>query len=107
MADMPGAEQQQAVRLDDLTTAGTLATGHTVREDWEHLHASDTPPPAGPVPGVQVDGCFPAAGKLNTHHGWDHDAQFVLRLPDAWNGGLVVTAAPGIRRQYATDRLIA
>ncbi|NUU24854.1 MAG: tannase/feruloyl esterase family alpha/beta hydrolase, partial [Streptomycetaceae bacterium] len=102
---VPGAERQQAARLNDLTTVGTAATGHTVPVDWANLHASGTAEPA-PVPGLQIDGCFPAATGLNPHHGWDHDAQFVLRLPDEWNGGLVVTGAPGIRRQYATDRLI-
>ena len=30
----------------------------------------------------------------------------MLRLPDDWNGGLVVTGAPGVRRQYATDVVI-
>lgn len=104
---VPGAERQQAVRLADLTTVGTAVTGHTVLADWENLHASGTPRPEHPVPGVQIDGCFPAETRLNPHHGWHHDAQFVLRLPDDWNGKLVVTAAPGIRRQYATDRVIA
>ncbi|NUP32939.1 MAG: tannase/feruloyl esterase family alpha/beta hydrolase, partial [Streptomycetaceae bacterium] len=52
-------------------------------------------------------GYFPAETRLNPNHGWDHYAQIVLRFPDAWNGKLVVTAAPGIRRQYATDRLIS
>jgi len=31
----------------------------------------------------------------------------VLRLPDRWNGGLVVSGTPGNRRQYANDRAIA
>ncbi|MFC7618099.1 tannase/feruloyl esterase family alpha/beta hydrolase [Actinokineospora soli] len=59
------------------------------------------------MPGVQVDGYFPDTSSTNTHHGWDHDAQFVLRLPRDWNGGLVVSGAPGVRRQYANDRAIA
>jgi len=41
------------------------------------------------------------------HHGWNHDSQFVLRLPEKWNGGLVVTGAPGVRRQYANDYAIS
>jgi Tannase and feruloyl esterase/3HB-oligomer hydrolase (3HBOH) len=102
---VPGAQEQRAERLADLTTAATPATGHTVAEDWANLHAADTADPAS-VPGVQIDGYFPSATGFNPHHGWNHDAQFVIRLPDAWNGGLVVTAAPGVRRQYATDRLI-
>ncbi|GAA1951315.1 tannase/feruloyl esterase family alpha/beta hydrolase [Kitasatospora viridis] len=102
---VPGAERQRGAVLDDLTTRGTVASGHTVTEDWAYLHASATPPPER-VPGVQLDGCFKSGSQLNPHHGWHRDAQFVIRLPDEWNGGLVVTAAPGIRRQYAADRLI-
>jgi hypothetical protein len=104
---VPAAEHQVTARLPDLTTAGTARSGHTVPADWAGLHASSVPRYAGPaVPGLQIDGFFPAPTRLNTHHGWDHDAQFVLRLPDDWNGGLVVTGAPGVRRQYATDVVI-
>lgn len=59
------------------------------------------------MPGVQIDGYFPDDSRLNATHGWAHDAQFVIRLPDRWNGGLVVTGAPGTRRQYSTDALIS
>jgi hypothetical protein len=59
------------------------------------------------VPGIQIDGHFPDDSRRNATHGWRHDAQFVIRLPDRWNGGLVVTGAPGTRRQYATDALIS
>ncbi len=104
--EVPGAEHRTAARLPDLTTAGTVRTGHTVPADWQGLHAASAARRYGPVPGVQVDGYFPARTGLNTHHGWDHDAQFVLRMPDAWNGGLVVTGAPGVRRQYAVDVLV-
>ncbi|MEU6281940.1 tannase/feruloyl esterase family alpha/beta hydrolase [Streptomyces sp. NPDC047028] len=106
---VPGAELQKSAVLEDLTTVGTLRSGHTVAADWEGLHAADDRwrERHVQVPGTQIDGCFPAATGLNTHHGWRHDAQFVLRLPDAWNGKLVVTAAPGIRRQYACDRVMA
>ncbi len=99
---VPGAERQRQARLDDLTTAGLLRTGHTDRDDWAGLHAAGTRNPTG-VPGIQIDGYFPDTSHLNDHHGWHHDAQFVLRLPDDWNGKLVVTGAPGVRRQYAND----
>lgn len=102
---VPGAETQVAARLDDLTTTGTLASGHTVEADWAGLTSAGLPVP-GRVPGVQVDGYFPDTSATNTNHGWNHDAQFVLRLPDRWNGGLVVTGSPGTRRQYANDRAI-
>jgi hypothetical protein len=31
----------------------------------------------------------------------------VIRLPDQWNGKLVITGAPGVRRQYANDFLLS
>jgi hypothetical protein len=102
---VPGAEMQVAACLDDLTTTGTVASGHTVQADWAGLTSAGLPAPSG-VPGVQVDGYFPDTSTTNTNHGWNHDAQFVLRLPDRWNGGLVVSGSPGTRRQYANDRAI-
>ena len=92
--------------LDDLTTAGTVASGHTNPDDWAGLSAAATRNPSG-VPGIQVDGYFPDTSTSNTDNGWNHDAQFVIRLPERWNGKLVVTGAPGTRRQYANDVLIS
>ncbi|MFD5248503.1 tannase/feruloyl esterase family alpha/beta hydrolase [Amycolatopsis sp. NPDC058340] len=102
---VPGAAAQRLSCLDDLTTTGTLATGHTVQSDWAGLTSAGFPAPKG-VPGIQIDGYFPDSSTSNTTHGWNHDAQFVLRLPDRWNGGLVVSGSPGVRRQYANDRAI-
>jgi hypothetical protein len=102
---VPGAEKQVVSCLDDLTTAGTSRTGHTVVSDWAGLHAPGTENPSG-VPGIQVDGYFPDTSTSNTNNGWDHDSQFVLRIPDDWNGKLVVTGAPGVRGQYANDFVI-
>jgi hypothetical protein len=59
------------------------------------------------VAGTQVDGYFPDDSTTNTEHGWNHDAQFVLRLPARWTGGLVVTGAPGNRKQYSLDGTIS
>ncbi|MFD5828529.1 prolyl oligopeptidase family serine peptidase [Lentzea sp. NPDC060358] len=102
---VPGAEHQQVARLADLTTTGTTATGHTDPADWAGLTSAQLPvSPA--VSGIQVDGYFPDTSRTNTNHGW-HDSQFVLRLPDRWNGGLVVTGSPGVREQYANDRAIS
>ncbi|MBE8519698.1 tannase/feruloyl esterase family alpha/beta hydrolase [Amycolatopsis sp. H6(2020)] len=103
--DVPGAEVAVAGCQDDLTTTGTVASGHTVEADWAGLTSAGLPT-FGAVPGVQVDGYFPDSSTANTNHGWNHDAQFVLRLPDRWNGGLVVSGSPGVRRQYANDRAI-
>jgi hypothetical protein len=108
---VPGAERQVAACLDDLTTAGTVASGHTVPGDWAGLHPAGTRNPSG-VPGVQIDGYFPDTPghpdqTVNTNHGWNHDAQFVIRLPKKWNGGLVVSGSPGTRRQYANDATVS
>ncbi len=103
---VPGAERQQAFCLTDLTTANLVLTGHTDASDWLPLHAAGTRNPTG-VPGIQIDGYFPDTSKFNGYYGWNHDAQFVIRLPDNWNGKLVVTGAPGVRRQYALDFLIS
>ncbi len=104
--DVPEAQVQQTACLDDLTTASTVASGHTDPKDWAGLHAAGTKNPSG-VPGIQVDGYFPDTSTSNTHHGWNHDSQFVIRVPDRWNGGLVITGAPGVRTQYANDFLVA
>ncbi|MFE0477825.1 tannase/feruloyl esterase family alpha/beta hydrolase [Streptomyces sp. NPDC058947] len=103
---VPGAEHQQSACLAELTTAGTVASGHTDPADWAGLTSKDLAVPSG-VPGVQIDGYFPDTSTTNTNHGWRHDAQFVIRLPDRWNGGLVVAGTPGNREQYANDRAIA
>jgi dipeptidyl aminopeptidase/acylaminoacyl peptidase len=103
---VPMAERQVVSHLDELTTAGTVASGHTVPADWAGLTQASLPQPSG-VPGIQIDGYFPDTSTTNTNHGWNHDAQFVLRLPNRWNGGLVVSGSPGNRRQYANDRAIS
>jgi len=100
--DVPRAEMQETSCLDDLTTAGTTVSGHTDPADWGGLHAPGTRNPTG-VPGIQVDGYFPDTSTSNTHHGWTHDSQFVIRVPDEWNGKLVVSGAPGTRTQFAGD----
>jgi hypothetical protein len=103
---VPGAARVEVACLTSLTTAGTVESGHTVAADWAGLTHSGLPQPVG-VPGIQLDGYFPDSSGGNTNHGWNHDSQFVLRLPDKWNGGLVVSGSPGVRRQYANDRAIA
>ena len=97
--------EQKKACLDDLTTAGTSETGHTNQSDWSGLHAAGTKNPTG-IPGVQVDGYFRDDSRNNANNGWAHDSQFVIRLPNQWNGKLVITGAPGIRRQYANDFII-
>ncbi|WP_328869700.1 tannase/feruloyl esterase family alpha/beta hydrolase [Streptomyces sp. NBC_00287] len=103
---IPGAALQQSACLPDLTTTGLAGTPYTDMADQAGLTAAGTRVPSG-VPGIQIDGYFPDSSRFNATHGWKHDAQFVVRLPDRWNGGLVVTGAPGTRRQYATDKAIS
>ncbi|WP_433334749.1 tannase/feruloyl esterase family alpha/beta hydrolase [Spirillospora sp. CA-294931] len=102
---VPGAEHAVTACAADLTTSGTVPAGLTDPADWAGLVAPGTVPPSG-VPGVQVDGYFRDDSSGNTNHGWNHDAQFVLRLPSEWNGGLVVAGPPGTREQYANDPTI-
>lgn len=106
---VPGTEQALTACLADLTTAGLLKETpgrYTDVADWTGLHQPGTTNPTG-VRGLQVDGYFPDTSHFNTEHGWNHDAQFVLRIPDHWNGALVVTGAPGTRKQYAGDFLFS
>lgn len=103
---VPGAEQQKIACLDDLSTAGLLKTGHTVQSDWNGLNAAGAVNPPG-VSGLQIDGYFPDTSTFNTFNGWNHDAQFVIRLPNTWNGKLIITGAPGVRRQYSADFIIS
>ncbi|MCW2777328.1 MAG: LigA [Frankiales bacterium] len=102
-----GAQQQDAPAcLTDLTTPGLVAAAKTDESDWATLTSLRTAPQPA-TPGLQVDGYFPDDSTHNTESGKDHDAQFVMRFPDAWNGKLLVTGAPGVRKQYATDRAIS
>jgi hypothetical protein len=103
---VPQAERSVTACLNDLTTTGTVPSGHTDPADWAGLEAPGTSTPSG-VPGVQVDGYFPDTSTSNGTHGWRHDSQFVIRLPERWNGGLVVAGPPGVREQYANDRIIS
>ncbi len=103
---VPHAEKQKVACLSDLTTASTVMSGHTNPSDWSGLNAPGTNNPSG-VPGIQVDGYFPDTSTTNTNNGWNHDAQFVIRLPDRWNGKLVISGAPGTRTQYAGDFLFS
>jgi hypothetical protein len=99
---VPGAEMQRLACLDDMTTTATAATDYTDASDWASLSPQGQPRPSG-VGGLQVDGYFPDTSTANATHGWFHDSQFVIRLPDHWNGKLIVTGAPGVRKQYAVD----
>ena len=36
-----------------------------------------------------------------------HDAQFVIRIPDSWNGRLLTAGTPGIRDAFASDFILS
>jgi hypothetical protein len=111
---VPGAEKQDADWCPDLTTR-TLGPDHTRQDDWVGLHAVETVNPSGTesIPGLQIDGYFPDSSTTNCYNNEDgfpcHDSQFVIRLPEKadWNGKLVITGAPGVRKQYALDFIIS
>ncbi|MFL6097036.1 MAG: hypothetical protein ACJ71Y_16415, partial [Blastococcus sp.] len=93
---VPGAELQRVECEDDLSATALSAKGRSDASDWEGLHSQQTKnPPAGA--GIQIDGYFPDDSTTNTENGWSHDSQFVIRLPEHWNGQLVITGAPGVR----------
>lgn len=107
---MPGADRQQEYCLPDLTTKGLVDGFHTNRSDWEGaiaLHVAGTANPPETVPGIQVNGCFPDDSRTNPNPPCNHDSQFVMRLPDDWNGKLVIAGPPGNRTQYANDFVIS
>ena len=105
--NVPGAEKQDKICLPDLTTKYLIAVNRTDASDWGALHSQQTRNPPGAVPGIQIDGYFPDTSTSNGYYAWFHDSQFVIRLPDNWNGKLVITGAPGVRRQYANDYLLS
>src|SRR3954454_19929972 len=104
-AKVPGALMLKSACLDDLTTAGTATSGNTDPSDYAGLFPVEQTNPSG-VPGLQLDGYFADTSTFNNEHGYFHDAQFVIRLPEKWNGKLVITGAPGIRKQYSVDPVI-
>ncbi len=118
--DVAGAEFSQGRCLPDLSTAGNTfrTTGGGSREN-PTLHSELTQFPPDAVPGLQMEGWFPdscdryeaeaaVAFMPTCPGGMRHNGQFVLRIPDSWDGvHLVVAGAPGIRDQYAQDTIVS
>ncbi|HZW52752.1 MAG TPA: hypothetical protein VFF00_01895 [Candidatus Elarobacter sp.] len=66
--------------------------GYDPLGDAQALILPTTPSPAtSPIPGVQVLGSYAT------------DERFVIRVPDAWNGKLVVVGTPSQRSEFAND----
>src|SRR3989442_3811932 len=98
------------------------------------LNSKYTAPTSPPVSGIQIDGYFPDAcdafqqePALTAKDGTPfirgcsppptsgqtcvadchHDAQFVIRIPDGWDGHLLSAGTPGIRDQFASDFILS
>jgi hypothetical protein len=112
LAANPAVANVQCFASSDLTTANSMTTppdnslpglppgAFTPRSD-----AANTPG-AGPesrypitkkVPGVQVSGTMAD----------DAGARWVIRLPDTWNGGLLVGVAAGLSSEYGQDIVLS
>src|SRR3989440_9056750 len=98
------------------------------------LNSKYTAPTSPPVGGLQIDGYFPDACNafqqepaLTAKNGapfiqgctppptvgqtcfadCHHDAQFVIRVPDGWDGHLLTAGTPGIRDAFASDFILS
>src|SRR5215471_8928064 len=91
----------------DLTTANPATTpandaiaalppiAFTPKADRDAIAPDPPPPIAGPVPGVQIE-----ARIAEDPQG---QARVLVRLPDNWNGRLVVAGASGTRSEFNGD----
>jgi hypothetical protein len=98
------------------------------------LNSHYTNPTSPPVSGLQIDGWFadacnafqaepaltakdgtpfipgctppPIPGQTCVS-GCHHDSQFVIRIPDAWDGHLLTGGTPGIRDAFASDFILS
>ena len=62
--------------------------------DAAEIYPAQVPSPATePIPGTQVTGSY-AEGE-----------RYVVRVPDSWNGKLVVAGTPGLRSEFANDAI--
>lgn len=99
-----GAHSVNVVKYDDLTTMnpaiGNLSEARRIVLAPNDYSGDGKPKrfawytPQFKVPGSEISGMF-------------DDAKFVIRVPDNWNGKLVVVAAPGVGDERSTDAIIA
>ena len=102
-----GAERTETACLDDLTTAGTVASGHTNAADWAGLHATGT---AQPDRGARHPGRRLLPGHLDLEHQPRLEPRQPVRDPAARRTGTASSssaARPAPARQYANDFVIS
>jgi hypothetical protein len=54
-----------------------------------------------------IQGCTPPPGAGTCISACHHDAQFVIRIPDDWNGHLMTAGTPGIRDAFSSDFILS
>jgi hypothetical protein len=54
-----------------------------------------------------IKGCAPPVGAGTCATDCHHDAQFVIRIPDTWNGRLLTAGTPGIRDAFSSDFILS
>ncbi|MDR3589549.1 MAG: 3-hydroxybutyrate oligomer hydrolase family protein [Negativicutes bacterium] len=101
---IPGAHSVDVKAYDDLTTnnpvIGNLAEGGRLGlgpQDWNENGKPVRPAwytPQTKVAGLEISGMF-------------EDSKFVIRIPEKWNGKLVVGGSPGIGDERRVDALIS
>ncbi len=70
------------------------APGFEPLRDAAEIYPAQVPSPATePIPGTQAIGSY-AEGE-----------RYVVRVPDAWNGKLVVAGTPGLRSEFSNDAI--
>lgn len=84
---VPGAERLEAACLSDLTTAGTIKSGHTDPSGSTGFGGLSVPGTVNPseVPGIQLDGYFPDTSNLQLH-AWLEPRCPVRDPPTRWPG---------------------
>jgi pimeloyl-ACP methyl ester carboxylesterase len=111
LALLADTQDVQCVQSADLTTAnqnttpqdnsrlGLPPSAFTPRTDAQAVSpdAPNRTPIRGPVPGVQVTGAMAD----------DPDARWVLRIPESWNGKIVVGVPGGLRSEFMGDYIFS
>jgi hypothetical protein len=92
--DLPRNPQRREQEMDDLTTLPLRNSDRLPIDAIQIVPGKKFwTPLQDAVPGRLVEGTLPG----------DHRARYVLRMPRAWNGGLVVAASSGTMNEYNYD----